>query len=374
MTKYSTKIIPINAYYQARQTEEKDYRALNDAYNKFTGRNRTIEQFLWEWVNSPCAPNESWLIEYLPTQEIIGHHGVQKFSFTENGYPITVGRTENTFVDPVHIKNFYYPGLEKKLLSLMSNRFKYIFTSAPRRSEGAISLLRQRLGYKSAGRLAWFMLNFYYKAILNLCRDHFPSWRILSHPLAVFLVCLQKILLMLRWPLSQKIDVITIGWGSIDEVSRFWEEQKKYYGVTVDRSTKFLTWRFVKNPYTKFQLIKISYNKKLIGYAVLEKHNIDINQQPIPVWLVHDFIVEKARVDNYYYALIGMKGYFVSQAIIMLTISQEDSFNLAFGRFFKRLSNFFVNPAKDILVMGINKEFIPWYFTKISGYDAAQSW
>jgi hypothetical protein len=365
--------ITINSNYLARPTREEDRVSLNEAYNRFTKRKRSLEQYLWEWVNSPGGPNESWVIEYRPTHEIVGHHGVLRYPFTEQGEQVPAGRTENTFVDSRHAKGFYYPGLEKRLLAMMAGKFKYIFTSAPGAGQGAVGLMRQRLGYKPAGKLAWFLLNFDYPFIFRLIKEKLPALRMLASPLAAGLVLLQKILLGLRWPWTRKVQAVPLGWEAAQEVSGFWQEQRQYYGVTADRSAVMLRWRFANNPYYQYHLLRIVRGKEIIGYLIFKEYQTKRFSSPNKVLMVDDLIVKEANAENYFLSLIALKRYLGNRSIMMLAISQEDGFNRGFKRFFGRLGRFFTQPEKDILVWGPGNGFIPWYFTKIAGQDGAQS-
>ena len=108
--------------YHWRCTQANDHEKLNAAYNRFTGQNRTLEQYLWQWVKTPFEPSESWVLEYTRTGEIVGHHGVMYLPFTQRGESIGGGKTENTFIDRHHAPKVFYLALEKKALQAMQNR------------------------------------------------------------------------------------------------------------------------------------------------------------------------------------------------------------------------------------------------------------
>lgn len=207
--------------YIFRRTEDTDYRAVNDAYNRFTGRSRTMEQYLWQWVHTPFEPSESWVIEHVPSDEIAGHHGVMYLPFTEKGKSISVGKTENTFVLTDHVRNLYYPRFEKVALNDMKDRFIYIYTTSPSVGRGAVGILRKRLGYSAVGRRVCFCLYGSRRAIKKLVPQRFPSLGPAAGLLSAIHCAAQRAVQTASYLKVGMVNVTPLPWEHVGEVDKF---------------------------------------------------------------------------------------------------------------------------------------------------------
>jgi hypothetical protein len=79
----------------------------------------------------------------------------------------------------------------------------------------------------------------------------------------------------------------------ITQIEDLWERNKSRYGITVDRSARYLNWRLKENPYHNHIFLCYYDNDKLIGYVVLVLelntfHIIDIfaNGKKKQIWLL----------------------------------------------------------------------------------------
>lgn len=351
--------------YNFRRCEARDYQALNDAYNKFTGRSRTIEQYLWQWVKTPFEASESWVIEWLPTHEIVGHHGVMYLPFSQKGTPIPVGKTENTFVNLNHSRKLFYLPMEKKALDAMKDRFEYIFTTASDEGKGAVGLLRKRLGYVSVGKIALYSQNIKFPAARLLIKERFSQIGRVAPLLALGHSLVQWAGQSLNWFKSRHVKIIPLSWDRVDEVQTFWEMNKSYYGISPDRTASYLNWRFANNPYFKYSLIRLEIEKEVLGYAVVKNKNTTIGGSVFAISMIDDLIVSRADGNKFYLALAALSCYYGSSIFMICILCQNDALNFALNRFLGIVKKWHEIIGSDLLVWGRNDASDQWYFTNM---------
>ena len=123
---------------------------INDFYNSFTGRNRKVEDYLWEFYQGPGGPGLVWTITERSTDEIVGHHGIVPTPMICQGEIVSGGRTENTMVAQRIRRKIFYPGMERRALSETLESIRMIYTPHP---DGGPAPIRIRFGYKAIGPL-----------------------------------------------------------------------------------------------------------------------------------------------------------------------------------------------------------------------------
>ena len=115
-----------------RQAEEKDYKKINDFHNRLYSSNRTIEQFRWEFHNSPAG--RSIYIIGEDNDEIAGTNCVIPiFLINSKGEKVLTGKSEDTLVDPKYRgQNVFYNLYQVLFEKCIENGVKVIwgFTSA----------------------------------------------------------------------------------------------------------------------------------------------------------------------------------------------------------------------------------------------------
>lgn len=350
--------------YIIRRTGEKDYEAVNDAWNRFTGRPKTMAEYLWAWVDIPFDKNESWVIENTSSHEVVGHHGVMCLPFTQHGRPISVGKTESTFVLREHAKNFFYPAFEKKALNNMKHRFHYIYTTASGADRGAIGVLRKRLGYSPIGKIACFSLYGSSSAIKKLISIRFPSLRFLAGLLALSYNSLLQIVQASSYLRARQVRTTPLTWDCIDEIAEFWRNCSKSYEVTVDRNAAYLKWRFADNPYAKYLPVRLTVDNKVLGYSMLRPTCINVNNVKFESLMIEDLIVSDASEDNFHLALSALVCYSPTvELVLFVTLLQDDTANSAIKRLLGPLARWHVKEGPEFMVWGENAEGSKWYFT-----------
>jgi hypothetical protein len=352
--------------YIIRHIEESDYQEVNNAFNEFTGRSRTVEQWLWQWLHTPFEPSESWVIEHVASREIVGHHGVMCLPFSENGKSIIVGKTENTFVLTDHAKKLYYPRFEKAALNDMKDRFIYIYTTNPDAGKGAVGILRKRLGYAAVGRKVCFCLYASRIAIKKLVPQRFPYLKSAAGLLSAIHFASQRVVQKTSYLQVRMVNVTSLPWNHINEVEKFWQDHSRFYGITADRTAAYLKWRFVENPYAKHYLIRLRKENQILGYAVLKNLRVTIGGVDFNSTIIDDLIVANACEENFYAALAALTRYSsTGEVVLFFTLMQNDAVNRAIQRFLGPLRKWHAKESDDILVWGNSKQNSSWYFTNI---------
>jgi len=351
--------------YHWRCTQANDHEKLNAAYNRFTGQNRTLEQYLWQWVKTPFEPSESWVLEYTRTGEIVGHHGVMYLPFTQRGESIGGGKTENTFIDRHHAPKVFYLALEKKALQAMQNRFVYIYTTAPYAGKGAVGLIRKKLGYQPLGVMATCCLQLRPSAVKTLMQERYPQLSRVAGPLAIGQSMVQGFIWLVNALRSVGVQVKDLSWENLPAVSEFWEKHKSCYGVTVDRTLAYLRWRLQENPYITYSLVEIRHQTKVLGYAVLKERLMPVNNEVIEIMSIEDLIVAQAREENFFLCLAALNRKYLFKNVIVKTLLQDDALNRAIRRLQHYLRKWYVKPGPELLAWSREGNAIPWYFTNI---------
>jgi hypothetical protein len=223
-----------------RRYQEGDAAAINELYFRITGRQRTIQEHAWQWLQSPAGESEMWLIEVENDggkKELIGHHGVMAEIFTYRGKIARVGKTENTMVMPEYQEKILYPRYEKLFLNQYENCFHALFSTT-----GPVSAIRLRkaMGYEFdhewtpvyVGHEPYLSLSFAQERFFKKNINHSQKLANLN---------------------GQKINDVEI--NCIDEqhdnfdFDQFWYQASPNYGLTPARTRANLQWRFWSNPY-----------------------------------------------------------------------------------------------------------------------------
>jgi hypothetical protein len=316
------------------------------------------------------------VIEHAATHEIVGHHGVICLSFTNRGKPIYVGKTENTFVLTQHSGNFFYPGFEKAVLNNMKDRFDFIYTTASNKGRGAVGVIRKRLGYVSIGKRACFCLYADSRVMKKLIKLRFPAVKSVSGLISYMHSVVQYAAQADSYYQSRNIEIIPLTWRDVGEVEGFWKKNKRFYGITADRSANFFTWRFAKNPHGKHYLIKLVKGLEVIGYAVLKKKKIIVDEVGFETSSIEDLIVAEATEKKFHLAIAAVTR-FASKTgmVLIIVLKQDDPINSAIQRFLGPLRKLHAKEGPEFLVWGKPERRSLWYYTNIlaegGGYDVS---
>jgi hypothetical protein len=248
---------------------------LVELYNLVTGRSRTIEQYKWEWLNTPEGQGSIWVLEWEDNnrKEVVGHHGLIPIRFNYFGQPMLVGKTENTMVHPGYRKKIIYFKYEEKFVEETRKRFDLLYTTA---GSGVIGKIRRQLGYSIVGGYAQYVKVINVKSFSKMIATAVNK-RIHNKIVASLITGVSKLFVPVvflffcrKGEIDKTIDLEKI--TDIEEASGklddFWRRNKGNFGITVDRNSRYLKWRIFDNPNLGYEFFIAKKDSKIIGYAI----------------------------------------------------------------------------------------------------------
>ncbi len=264
----------VHKKYGSRTYQNGDAERLVRLYNAVTGRSRTLEEYQWEWLNTPQGQGSIWVIQHQSDEEVVGHHGLIPIQFMLFGQPILVGKTENTMIHPEHQGRILYLVYEKKFLKEAGNRFDFLYTT----TGGLPGRIRKKLGYTTVGPYATYVRVFQKAGLDKLVADIIKEVvgnKILAQLLIIGAKIFNYIFLLLfisRRSIDKaiqfkKLEKIDDHMVALDEL---WNKNQAEFGVTIKKDARYLKWRVFDNPNLNYDFFAGFKGDQIIGYAVIE--------------------------------------------------------------------------------------------------------
>ncbi|WP_024335380.1 hypothetical protein [Desulfotignum balticum] len=259
-----------------------DEHQINALYKLITGIERTAEEFHWEWIDTWDEKGDIWLgfdKTRKSNDQLILQYSLIPTPFSLWGVCFVAGKTENCMCHPDYRSAGIYFTHEKESFEKSKNRFQIFFTTSGNVSNGAVGAVRRKLGYVAFD--SW--INYLY----CLDADTMQMW--LSTKLSKkiklhysFIKILSQVVSRTasfycsafpRKKMNSEIKTIKKEQAPMIEIENLWGKNKALYGVTVDRTAKYLNWRINQNPYVNHEYVLYYKKKKLRGYIVFFCHN-----------------------------------------------------------------------------------------------------
>jgi hypothetical protein len=247
---------------------------INDLYNRFTGKKRTLEAYRWEFYQSPAAPSFVWTITETASGQIVGHHGIVPTPLVRRGAVTPGGRTENTIIDHRVRRKIYYPGMERKALAETLQSLRVVYT-VDATLPGPI---RRRLGYKPVGRWTVYLPRIgpgYLHALLQKARARLGR----PVPDALLAALAQTLGRAVALGARRRTDSVPFDVTELagiaalaDEYPDFWRQARERYDLTIDRSLEFLRWRYTENPHLAYRTWTLRRDGSLRAVVVGHAH------------------------------------------------------------------------------------------------------
>lgn len=268
---------------ESRRYQAGDEYEIVKLYNKITGRCRTAEQHRWEWLETPQGIGSIWVITESESDAIVGHHGLIPIQLDYFGQNFLLGKTENTILHPKYLGTGIYFIHEKKFLQEAMKGFDLLYTTFAHGTPGKI---RRKLGYKAVGKYLRYekaTRNVYLKKTIDsLIERKIPNRALkilckyishmFSYPLMILFSEWGKIDKSITFEVVEDID-------SIDsDVDQFFDRNKGKFGITINRTSKYLKWRIFKNPNVKYKFLLARKFGKLVGYVITKSSATDVHR------------------------------------------------------------------------------------------------
>ena len=95
---------------------------------------------------------------------------------------------------------------------------------------------------------------------------------ILRYPLMIVFSKRGKIDKSITFEVVEDIDAID------SEIDQFWDRNKGEFGITINRTSKYLKWRIFENPNVKYEFLLARKLGKVIGYVITESLARDVSR------------------------------------------------------------------------------------------------
>ena len=242
--------------YRLIKNSNKDIQQVVDIYNQITGKNRTVSQHKWEWFCSPYK-NLSYIIQK-NNGEIIGHHGLLRVDISYQEKKYKMAKTENTF-----IKEGYGPLYPKNEMAMHKEylpEFDVLMTTA---AQGVTRRIREKLGYEyfadyvthlSLIDFSFLLSRFRNKVIIALLRSVLPSVNLLFSNKSV------------NNEFEHKVE--PLNGIHLEKIEDLYSSVKHKYGFMQTRSTDYLRYRLLNNPYLTFDVLLLYKKNDLVGVLI----------------------------------------------------------------------------------------------------------
>lgn len=248
---------------------------INALFNRFTGRQRSMQAYRWEWFEGHPGPGFMWAIVD-EAGNVVGHHGIIQTPLVVAGIEVPAGRTENTIIEPEVRKKIFYPGMEKKAFTEVLKSLAVLYTV---HASGAQGRIRERLGYHAVGRWLVYLpivrAGYLEPLAIRLAQRLAPSLAGVA-PLAARLAggLLRAAERFRRGAAGVSISEISNLEAFESEYRRFWDVARGRYDVTIDRTWEFLRWRAFVNPNIECKLWAIRRANELIAVVIGHRHSL----------------------------------------------------------------------------------------------------
>ena len=254
---------------------------INALYKLITGNERTTEEYRWEWLDTWKGQGSMWLAfdeSREPGDQLIMQYSLIPTPISFWGKRCLAGKTENCMCHPDYRSTGKYFSHEKAGFEKAQKRFQAFFTTSGNFSNGAAGAVRRKLGYKAFD--SW--TNYLYCAnsdalkiwLYSKLAKRMGSIPGFTNALAVAVSKIVGLYCSLFYPkkLIHKIKVVGKNQAPMKEIERFWKNNMTTYGISVDRTSRYLDWRINQNPYVDHEYLLYYENAKLIGYMIFYCH------------------------------------------------------------------------------------------------------
>ncbi len=265
---------------------------INELYNLVFSRNRAINEWGWEYMENPI--HESFIYVLEDNNKIIAHFSLLPILLRYEGRAILSGKTENTMMHPEYRGRGLYKIFEKKCIQEAHRRGIIL----PWVTLSAATKTHIRAGYTPVAPIVNYVkITDYYtlkKTFFNKLNKKIKN-KFISETSSLFVSSVFS-LLMRKKMKKQSILPQNLSIREITEFDSrfdgFWENNHKYYGITIDRNSRYLNWRFARNPCLSYEVFILETSDyKILGYLILHaKKNVGY---------IDDIVVDRKRIIYY---------------------------------------------------------------------------
>jgi hypothetical protein len=282
----------------SRAYEPGDEAEINRLYLLLTGRDRTPEQFAWEWLDTWDGRGSMNLVFDLEREEgdqLIAQYSLIPTPLSVWGRPMLAGKTENCMSHPVCRGTGLYSAHEREQFEREKERFSFFITTAGQVSGGAVGRVRSKLGYVAfddwANYTLWLTSAALRQDIHSILAGRSARVQKAEPALTRLLATgLQTYSRSRRLrPRRRPFAVQAPADAPMEAIADLWERNRRRYGISVDRRADYLRWRVNDDPHVQHEYLTIHGDGGLLGYAIVFIQEDDLH--------VVDILVDDARAD-----------------------------------------------------------------------------
>jgi len=234
-----------------------DEKQINELYNSVFNRNRTLDQWKWEFIDTPHG--KSFIRVLKDGQDIIGHFSLLPFQMCNKDETVLTGKTENIMLHQKYRGRGLYTEFAKESLELARKEgFKVAWvTMTP-----AIKTMK-RAGYVEFMNFTYYVYPLSSDVFVKFFTRRLGSWA------SSLSIGLWLVFLLLRRVGKPRVDIEEC---TLSDYVSFYEDKwlPHQSEFSVLRSYDFLKWKFVDNPYgIQFRFVKFKYKDRVVAFAIL---------------------------------------------------------------------------------------------------------
>jgi len=261
----------------SRQYQPGDEVQINRLYRLIAGRDRSVEEFAWEWLDTWAGPGSMNLVFDLDREEgdqLIAQYSLIPTPLSVHGRPVLAGKTENCMSHPDHRGTGLYSAHERECFEREKERYRFFFTTAGEVAGGAVGRVRVKLGYRPFDNWAKYTVWLRTAALREELRAMVAAKGKIGARAAPALAGLLAAALQTYSRLRRRrvcryrTAVHGAADAPLEEIASLWERNRARYGITVDRTTAYLRWRVNEDPYIEHEYLTMRDDGRLLGYVV----------------------------------------------------------------------------------------------------------
>jgi len=250
---------------------------INRLYRLITGRDRSAAEFAWEWLDTWAGQGSINLVFDLDREEgdqLIAQYSLIPTPLSLWGRPMVAGKTENCMSHPDYRGTGLYSEHERRCFADEKKKYSFFFTTAGQVTGGAVGKIRTKLGYVPfddwADYTLWLRTATLRDDIRGFLAAKGGAWETAAPVVSGVVAAALQAYSHLRRRHSCRYRVAVHGTGDapLEEIAALWERNRLRYGISVDRSVRYLQWRVNDDPHVEHEYLTISGPGGLLGYAI----------------------------------------------------------------------------------------------------------
>ena len=219
-----------------------DEQAIAQLFEVAFGKPMAVEFYRWRFVNNPAGKGICELA--FDGDRLCAHCGVTRVTILCDGKEMQAGLGGTAMTHPDYQGRGLYALLYNRAFEWMLQEEIFLFFAFPDAHRSAHRLLKRKLGFVDIYEVPRFSLRF---------KDRRPVTE------------------------DNRSDLYIKELKDFDErFDRLWETVSNEYRVIVKRNSRYLNWRFIKNPGAQYRILGYCNKEELLGYAVLKDYGKDL--------------------------------------------------------------------------------------------------